>query len=366
MHVKMLMDKSEAVLIDDRTHLPVTEVMMFSAFLKNTSRSVNTRISYVRRLCRWYRWCETADIDPLSIFTDSRIMIHSFEAFITDMLSQNLKPSSIQTHLAAIYKYYDYLVLAGLIDRGPFEALPTALKNGNNGFLKGLAHTSTSRAIKTSLFVRRDPSHPASYVSWEQYKKILAACRNDRDRVLIGLMFECGLRIGEALGIHIEDIRLEDSTVNLKYRSNNVNHAFIKQHAERSVVMSEQLSTRLLYLLLELENYDTDYLFISMYSRNNQNGRPLTYSAVQNICNGLKKRSGVNFHPHMLRHGYAQERKNDGWEDAEISRTLGHASIESTRIYADYSEEHLRHKAREYLERREFNDRTVRKNDNDN
>ena len=56
----------------------------------------------------------------------------------------------------------------------------------------------------------------------------------------------------------------------------------------------------------------------------------------------------------------------DGWEDGELARTMGHASVASTRIYADFPEEMLRKKSREYLERRNINDQDFRKNKGNN
>lgn len=366
MHVWVFSDKSDAVLVDDNTHLPVPEVLKFSTYLKLSAYATNTRITYVHQLCKWYIWCEDSDIDPLAIFTIPEAAI-IFSEFCGMLESRNLKASSINLCLAAIYKYYDFLALTGIIEQGPYQRCMPVIKNGTNGFLNGLSYYST-KALSSSSYVRPDPSHPASYISWTQYEQLVAACTHIRDEVLIGLMFECGLRVGETLGIHIEDIELENNLIHLKYRETNSNHVFVKRRAERSVVLSESLAEKIFSLLLELEDYDTDhdFLFITMYSRKGENGRPLSYTNAKEIAKTLSKKTGIKFHLHQLRHGYAQERKMDGWEDGELARTMGHASVASTRIYADFPEEMLRKKSREYLERRNINDQDFRKNKGNN
>lgn len=363
MHLKTFADL-KATIIDDKTHLPVKETVDFSLFLENTNISKNTILTYLKGVCRWYQFCESNNIDPIYVFSDvSKSAINIFGNFMNSLATNGLKSSSINLYLTAIYRFYDYLALSGKIENGPLQIFPVEFRRDNKGFLNGLV-TGNSERISSLAYMKKDPSSPLEYVSWEQYEQILSACMHVRDKVLVGLMFECGLRIGEALGIHVEDIRLEDNTIDLKYRANNKNNAFVKEQASRKIVLSERLAKNILYLLFQIEEYGSEYIFVTMYSKNGENGKPLSYIAAKKICDGISKRSNVTFHPHMLRHGYAQERLNDGWQLAEISKTMGHASVLSTQQYAQFNNDYIKAKQLDFLEERaKKNDKNYEKND---
>lgn len=363
MHLKKV-DTLKVTVIDDKTKLPVPEIVDFCVFLENMNFAQNTVVTYTKSLCKWYCFCEENDLNPLRVFSELNTPpIFIFQNFISKLFDSGLKKSTINLHLAAIYRFYNFLSAARVIGEGPIQYFPTEVKKENNTFLNGLVSTQVEK-MTDFAYVNRDPSEPLEYISWEQYEILVSACNHIRDKVLLGLMFECGLRVGEVLGIHISDIQLEDNTISIKYRDNNENCAFVKRRASRKVVISNRLAKYILNLLLQIENFGSEFLFITMYSKNGINGKALTYIDAQKICEALSKKTKIKFHMHMLRHGYAQERINSGWELEEISRSLGHTSIESTKIYAGYSEEYIKEKQIEFLEGRFFeNDRNYKKND---
>lgn len=354
----------QAALIDDETSLPVKEVLDYTNFLKNGGRSTNTIITYTKSLCKWYTWCKSQSLDPLKVFDSPQVAWAVFDQFKSDQMQKSLKASSINLTLSAVYNYYNFLSISGVIDHGSYDCFSTSYKKLNSGFLKGLASTGSVTMDKL-MYVRPDPSLPTQYISWSQYEQILQACNHDRDAVLIGLLFECGLRVGEALGIRLEDIELENNLINIVYRENNVNKALVKRKAERTVVFSDRLAKRIFHLLLQIEQYNSDYLFITMYSNSGKNGKPMTYTNARDIAKRLSKKSGIPFHLHMLRHGYAQVRKMDGWDTAELSRSMGHSSVESTKIYAEFTREQITRKAKDYLEER-INGSYFKKNNDNN
>ncbi len=62
-----------------------------------------------------------------------------------------------------------------------------------------------------------------------------------RDKLLIMLMYEGGLRIGEALSLRIEDISTWDNQINIRPRDHNENGAYIKLKKERTIDVSKEL-----------------------------------------------------------------------------------------------------------------------------
>lgn len=57
----------------------------------------------------------------------------------------------------------------------------------------------------------------------DQFLQLSNACTNYRDRFLVYLLFETGLRIGQALALRHEDIIAWSNEIHIKYRTNNLN-----------------------------------------------------------------------------------------------------------------------------------------------
>jgi len=72
-------------------------------------------------------------------------------------------------------------------------------------------------------------------------------------------------------------------------------------------------------------------------------GHPLTYAAVYDLVKRLRRRTGLDFDPHWLRHTYATGRLRAGMPVEVVSKLLGHASITTTAdIYGHLTSEDAR------------------------
>jgi site-specific recombinase XerD len=80
--------------------------------------------------------------------------------------------------------------------------------------------------------------------------------------------------------------------------------------------------------LIDCHDADTDFAFITLSGRNK--GEPLKDSAVRDLVKRIRKKTGIDFTPHMLRHTYATELHEHGTEIAVIQKLLGHAQIQTT------------------------------------
>ncbi|WP_024857277.1 site-specific integrase [Ruminococcus albus] len=60
---------------------------------------------------------------------------------------------------------------------------------------------------------------------------------------------------------------------------------------------------------------------------------------VEKLFARLSKKVGYKVHPHMLRHGFATEKLEAGWQMVDIQAYLRHKNLSSTQIYATYSDE---------------------------
>jgi len=141
---------------------------------------------------------------------------------------------------------------------------------------------------------------------------LLAAPLGERDRALVNLFIDTGIREGEAVGLGRDDI--EDETIVVEGKT-----------GQREVPISEETRRQLLEIAVD------GYIFAG--SRG-----PLTASgAYQAVVRAMTLAgiSGKKLGPHTLRHTFGRQYVVAGGDLVSLQRILGHASISTTRIYAD-------------------------------
>lgn len=155
--------------------------------------------------------------------------------------------------------------------------------------------------------------------------------RSMKELLLFSVLYETGARVSELISIHVSDLRLdkEHSIIVLHGKGNKV----------RRLPISKDLSTLITCYLKGDDYVDWDGLGYLFYS---QQHAPYTRFAINYMINSWKK--GVNeiypnvlpehIHPHMIRHSKATHLLDEGVDLYEIKMFLGHASIETTQIYA--------------------------------
>ncbi len=158
---------------------------------------------------------------------------------------------------------------------------------------------------------------------------ILVACERLRDRFLFALLAETGMRIGQALGLRHADFVSRDRQVRIVPRADNVNGARAKTRDVHVLPVTTAL-VRLYseYLHTEYGALDSDYVFVNLWAE--PKGRPLRYSAVADLVERIRARTGIFFTPHMLRHSRATDLIRRGVPIEVTSKLLTHRSVTTT------------------------------------
>jgi integrase len=175
----------------------------------------------------------------------------------------------------------------------------------------------------------------------EEVQAILDACGRLRDRLLFAVLYDTGMRIGEALGLRHADIAAAEREITVFPRL-NANGARTKPAGSRMIPVSAEL-VRLYadYLHEEYGDLDSDYVFVNLWGR--PHGHPLAYPAVYDLVRRLRRRTGVDFDPHWYRHTTATRMLRDGVPIGTVSAILGHASITTTlQVYGHLTSEDAR------------------------
>ena len=177
--------------------------------------------------------------------------------------------------------------------------------------------------------VRQEPPLPRG-VTPAQVAALLAVIPVPRlrDRLLFRLLATTGLRVGEALALHVEDIHLERDDERLSVLG--------KGGRRRTVLLDDRDVVRLLRRHLRERGYKHGPVFRA------ERGHPLNalrYSSAQERFAQYATAAGVHGSIHDLRHGHAQDLVNGGVSLSTIRKRLGHASVVTTQRYAEQADE---------------------------
>ncbi|MEE1516330.1 MAG: tyrosine-type recombinase/integrase [Lachnospiraceae bacterium] len=244
--------------------------------------------------------------------------------------------NTANSYLRIVFGFYEFIIIE-------YENFPDlkVLDDATVGYTTtaGIRFKKNVKSFKGYLPKK---TTKASSISEADIKILINACTSKRNKLLLLLLMETGMRIGELLGVrYTTDIDYDNRKIFVRYRSDNENGALAKYAEERGLLMSPQTFTLLqIYLAENAEPLkDTDFLFVSECGVTK--GQPLTESAVYSILDGLAKKTSLRSHPHAFRHYFANERRKAGWDTAMISRTLGHKNIATTEAYMNVEEEEL-------------------------
>jgi site-specific recombinase XerD len=216
------------------------------------------------------------------------------EAFIEEEQDRGLRISTVRTRLACIIAFLHFLMEQDLI---PLSLLKRRIK------------------LKLPEVLPR-AMHPADV------KKLLSVIDDIRDRALILLLLRTGMRIGEALGLRLNDLDMRDRKVHLFQGEKN--------SMGRVVYLSDDV---LLALKLWLRRRDQNKEFV-FYGQGN---KPVCYSTGRSRFVKYIQKAGLEqkgYTVHCLRHTFASELLNAGMRLECLQQLLGHQDIEVTRRYA--------------------------------
>lgn len=254
--------------------------------------------------------------------------------------------NTCNTYLQDVFGWYQFLELQEA-EFGDLKVLSSHVVTFSNAI--GVRFSLARKSFKGYL---KGEEHIGRTIEEDNILILLENCSNVRDQLLILLLAETGFRIGEMLGIHYTtDIDYKKLTLRVQYRDDNENLARAKNGEYRRAKISKDTFEILMYYLSEYRDLlkDSEYLFVTLSG--DGRGRPLDVNAVYAMLERLEKKTGIEATPHMLRHYFANERRNNGWDIALISKALGHKHISTTEKYLNIGTDELVEATDEYYKK---------------
>lgn len=267
--------------------------------------SPRTLESYRRDLDQFARWLHARKLDLRTAGAGE------VQRFLGERgLKQGVAARSIARQLSALKRYYRWLNRQGLRSDDPTlpiepPRLPRPLPR------------SLSEADVEALLAAPDVHTDLGL----------------RDRAMLELLYACGLRVSELVGLSLQAVSLDMGVVKVMG----------KGAKERLVPMGEVASEWIERYVREarprlLAGRASDTLFVT------RRGKAMTRQMFWHLIKTYAVRAGVRapLSPHTLRHAFATHLLNHGADLRVIQLLLGHADISSTQIYTHVARERLK------------------------
>ena len=319
-------------LVLDDNYLPIKPIKEFLLYLRNiNNNSVNSLRAYANHLKIYWEYLASIQQDwqhttysELANFIQWLRFSSNTVIPLHEAVSKR-KESTINTILSAVSSFYNFQQKLGEVN----ITLTTERSLYSCTYRSLLHHIKKTKPTRGRLIKVKQSKQVPKILTQEQVKEIKKHCTSLRDNFLIALLHETGLRIGQALGLHHEDIMSWDNEIIIRYRNDNVNGAYSKSRHEQVVHVSSTLMELYAdYVVGECSDIQSDFVFVTLQSQHR--GQPYTYHAIQDLFKRLSKKAGIHVTPHMFRHSHATELIKAGWNSAYVQKRLGHSSVQTT------------------------------------
>lgn len=337
-------------LLTSNEGIPFLYVNKYLKFLDTINRSPNTIKSYAYRLKLYWDFIEFGQLDFKNISMDVLVKYIGWLQGGSSIGSKKREPNTINYNVMAVFGFYNYLA------RFHPEILDTKLDFYSDSNKKSysyksfLEHTKSSVKYRLNALKLRETKKPYSKLSEEQLKKIFQTKLNIRNKLLISILYETGVRISEALNIKLEDIDLSDKKILItKSKTPSGENRLVYISAETTNLLQDYI-----YEVHEKNNFDSDYLFLKLTG--SSRGEVCDDVTISAFFRELSARLEFNITPHMFRHTLATELHENGLEISIIKALLGHKDVQTTmNMYIHPSEKSVREEYNKVALNRERN-----------
>ena len=167
-----------------------------------------------------------------------------------------------------------------------------------------------------------------SVLTKEEISKLLNSFYSKKSKLMVSLLYACGLRVSELVNLKIEDLFFDEKVGYVKQAKGKKDRMFNIPN-----FLLEDLKKQ-----VELQKKSNEEFLFS-----GTNGK-LTERNIQKIVEKASKRVGLqkNVHCHTLRHSFATHLLEQGVDIRKIQELLGHADLSTTQIYTHISREELK------------------------
>jgi integrase/recombinase XerD len=274
------------------------------AWLRNRRLSAHTRSAYRRDVTGWLRWADRAGVDPLAAtFLDVNEYARELESTVDARTGRPLTPATVARRLSALASWYDFLVRLGAAGSNPVAGADRPRVARDHSATVGL----TAPEVDALLAAAGADTGPQAL----------------RNRAMLTLLADLGLRVGELVGLDVADLGQERGHRTVRFVGKG-------GRPRRRALAPGTASTMDAYLSVRPGAGDGP-LFVT------GTGARIDRHAVFRLVRRLARDAGIpawaKLSPHSLRHAFATTARDEGVPLEDVQDAMGHADPRTTRRY---------------------------------
>ena len=257
----------------------------------------------------------TRDLETFATYIGSRTWKQidhiTIRGFLSQLYEKGLSKMSVARSLAAVRSLYRWLAQEGLVEQNP------------------------AALVSTPKLPRKLPRVP----TMEEMNSVFdggmpeIASFPERDRLMLELLYGCGIRNSELVSIDLDDLSLSAEAILVSGKGKKERYVPFGDGVK--LALTAYLPVR--QAVLSETRKNTPALLI------NQRGGRLTTRSVGRIIKKIAVAKGLSpdVHPHTLRHAFGTHMLEEGADLRAIQELLGHERLSTTQRYTQLSMKHL-------------------------
>ncbi len=293
----------------DSVPLVIEEFLVW--LVAERGRAASTVEAYRRDLRAYVAWL-TAKGHSIETMSEADV-----ERYVGSLRARGAAPATSKRAVVAVRALYRFSVAEGIFTTNP--ATDVALPKVPAGLPKAL-----NEADVTSLM--------DAVVGYEAVHL--------RDRAILEVLYGCGIRISELVGLSLSDVDLDDERGTARVLGKGSKERIVPVGRMARLALAEWIETARMQFVPSqwARRDDSDAVFL------NQRGGRLSRQGVWLVVRHYGDRVGLGdrLTPHVLRHSCATHLLDHGADIRVVQELLGHASLTTTQVYTKVSTERLR------------------------
>lgn len=276
----------------------------YRSYLVSLDKSPKTVEGYVRDMTLFSAWFRQANGEDLSPQSLTKIDARQYRQHL--LLVDKAKPATINRKLAALRSYSDWAKASGQVE----YSLVNGIKNVEE---QSSAPKWLDKKEQERLLRELDKEVNAAKTEPGKRQAI-------RDRAIVILMLNTGLRVSELCALEQSDVVIKDRSGELRVRQGKGNKArSIPLNKDARKVVDEWRDVR--------QKVQNQALFIS------KTGEAITPRVIQRMIEEMGRRAEVEATPHTLRHSFAKNLVDNSVSLEKVAMLLGHSKLDTTLVY---------------------------------
>jgi len=281
----------------------IEKFLQYLQYEKNYSS--HTVLSYKNDLLQFSQFCKMQENEN----DISQAKADGIRSWIIELISNGLTPRSANRKLSSLKSFYKFLIHEGVIKLNP---------------ARNILSPKTNKPLPLFFKEKEIDAVIHDVILGDAFEDV-------RDRLIISLFYETGIRISELVAI--KDVDIDIHTNSLKVLG--------KRNKERKIPIGKELLSQVgEYIKLRNEMLKKDSVYLLVKNNGDKLYARLVYSIVNKYMSMVSSLSKTS--PHVLRHTFASTLLNNGADLNAIKELLGHENLATTEVYTHTTFEELK------------------------